>query len=224
MDAGLYLRNYLETANERIYLRFFGTYMKRVVDFVLSALGLIVLSPLFFIIAVIVSLTSPGPAFFRQFRIGRNGCSFKMLKFRTMTVLQDAEKGSFEAGSSARVTRIGRVLRQTKLDELPQLWNVLKGDMALVGPRPEVRKWTLVYPERWAFVHKVRPGITDPAAIAFRNEEDILAAASDPEKAYRLEVLPKKLDMYEMYVKTRSFSGDLKIICRTLYEVLNEIL
>lgn len=118
--------------------------MKRVVDFVLSALGLIVLSPLFFIIAVIVSLTSPGPAFFRQFRIGRNGCSFKMLKFRTMTVLQDAEKGSFEAGSSARVTRIGRVLRQTKLDELPQLWNVLKGDMALVGPRPEVRKWTLV--------------------------------------------------------------------------------
>jgi len=198
--------------------------MKRVVDFVLSAFGLIALSPLFLIIAVIVRLTSPGPAIFRQLRVGRNGRSFNMLKFRTMTVLQDAEKGNFEAGSSARVTRSGRVLRQTKLDELPQLWNVLKGDMALVGPRPEVRKWTLVYPERWAFVHTVRPGITDPAAIVFRNEEDILAAAADPEKAYRLEVLPKKLDMYETYVKTRSFGGDLKIICRTLYEVLNRIL
>jgi lipopolysaccharide/colanic/teichoic acid biosynthesis glycosyltransferase len=193
-------------------------------DFVLSAFGLVALFPLFFIIAVMVRLTSPGPAIFRQIRIGRNGRSFNMLKFRTMTVLQDAEKGSFEAGSSARVTRSGRVLRQTKLDELPQLWNVLKGDMALVGPRPEVRKWTLVYPERWAFVHTVRPGITDPAAIAFRNEEDILAAADDPEKAYRLEVLPKKLDMYETYVKTRSFGGDLKIICRTLHEVLNKIL
>lgn len=198
--------------------------MKRVVDFVLSAFGLIALSPLFLSIAVIVRLTSPGPAIFRQIRVGRNGRSFNMLKFRTMTVLQDAEKGSFEAGSPARVTRSGHVLRQTKLDELPQLWNVLKGDMALVGPRPEVRKWTLVYPERWAFVHTVRPGITDPAAIAFRNEENILAAADDPEKAYRLEVLPKKLDMYETYVKTRSFGGDLKIICRTLYEVLNSIL
>ncbi|MCG2819995.1 MAG: sugar transferase, partial [Actinomycetia bacterium] len=107
---------------------------------------------------------------------------------------------------------------------LPQLWNVLAGDMSMVGPRPEVRKWTEVYPERWAFVHTVRPGITDPAAIAFRYEEEFLASADDPEKTYRLEVLPKKLDMYETYVRNRSFGGDLKIIWRTLREVLHGIL
>lgn len=194
--------------------------MKRVVDFVLSAFGLVVLSPLFLIIAVIVRLTSPGPAFFQQLRVGRNGRSFNMLKFRTMIVLQDAEKGSFEAGSSAHVTRIGRVLRQTKLDELPQLWNVLKGDMALVGPRPEVRKWVDAYPDHWDRILTVRPGITDPGAIEFRNEEDILTMQAEPETYYRNVILPRKLDLYEKYVQTRSFCGDLRILLRTVWAVI----
>jgi len=194
--------------------------MKRIVDFVLSALGLVVLSPLLLLIAVLVRLTSPGPAFFRQLRVGRNGRSFILLKFRTMTVLQDAEKGSLEVGSSARVTRVGRVLRKTKLDELPQLWNVLKGDMAMVGPRPEVRKWVDAYPDHWGRILTVRPGITDPGAIEFRNEEDILAAQSEPETYYRNVILPRKLDLYEEYVQTRSFWGDLWILLRTVWAVI----
>lgn len=194
--------------------------MKRVVDFVFSACGLIVLLPVIAVVAVMVRLASPGPVIFRQFRVGRNGCSFNMLKFRTMTVLQDAEKGSFEAGSSARVTRIGRVLRKTKLDELPQLWNVLKGDMALVGPRPEVRKWVDAYPHHWDRILTVRPGITDPGAIVFRNEEDILATQADPEMYYRNVILPRKLDLYKEYVQTRSFWGDLWILLRTVWAVI----
>ena len=194
--------------------------MKRIVDFMLSALGLVVLSPLLLLIAVLVRLTSPGPAFFRQIRVGWHGRSFIMLKFRTMTELQDAGKGSFDAGSSARVTRIGRVLRKTKMDELPQLWNVLKGDMAVVGPRPEVRKWVDAYPDQWDRILTVRPGITDPGAIEFRNEEDILAAQSDPEAYYRNVILVRKLDLYEKYVHTRSFWGDLRILLRTVWAVI----
>ena len=197
--------------------------MKRFFDILAAAVGLIVLSPVLLITAIAILMLDGWPVLFFHERVGRNGRTFKLLKLRTMTVLKTGEKGGFDAGNRKRVTPIGRFLRRAKMDELPQLWNVLIGDMSIVGPRPEVRKWTLVYPERWAFVHTVRPGITDPAAIVFRNEEDILAAADDPKKAYRLEVLPKKLDMYETYVKTRSFGGDLKIICRTLYKVLNRI-
>jgi lipopolysaccharide/colanic/teichoic acid biosynthesis glycosyltransferase len=194
--------------------------MKRVVDFVFSACGLIVLLPVITVVAVMVRLTSAGPAFIRQLRVGRNGRTFNMLKIRTMTMLQDAEKGSFEAGSSARVTHIGRVLRKTKLDELLQLWNVLKGDMALVGPRPEVRKWVDAYPDHWGSILTVRPGITDPGAIEFRHEEDILAAQLDPETYYRNVILPRKLDLYEEYVQTRSLLGDLWILLRTVWAVI----
>jgi len=133
-----------------------------------------------------------------------------------MTVQPGAEKGSFEVGSTQRVTAVGRFLRKTKLDELPQLWNVLIGDMSLVGPRPEVRKWVEAYPERWAFVHTVRPGITDPASIKFRNEEKLLARSPDPERTYRDEILPQKLALYEEYVRTRSFCGDIKLIFATI--------
>ena len=194
--------------------------MKRMVDFIFSAIGLIVLFPVIMIVVIMIRLTSPGPAFFRQLRVGRNGRSFILLKFRTMTLLQDAEKGSFEAGSSVRVTRIGCFLRKTKLDELPQLWNVLKGNMALVGPRPEVRKWVDAYPECWKRILTVPPGITDPGSIEFRNEEDILAGQSDPESYYRNVILPRKLDLYEEYVQTRSFWGDVRILLRTLWAVI----
>jgi lipopolysaccharide/colanic/teichoic acid biosynthesis glycosyltransferase len=139
-----------------------------------------------------------------------------------MAVRKDAEKGSFDAGSTTRVTRIGKILRKTKLDELPQLWNVLKGDMSLVGPRPEVRKWVEVYSERWCFVHQVRPGITDPASIKFRNEEEILSKSDNPEKTYKDEILPLKLSLYEQYVQDRTFLGDIKLIFQTLWTVVSK--
>ena len=137
-----------------------------------------------------------------------------------MTVQAGTEKGSFEAGSARRVTPVGRFLRKTKLDELPQLWNVIKGEMSLVGPRPEVRKWVDAYPARWARVLEVKPGITDPASIVFRNEEELLAAAKDPEDAYRNAILPRKLDLYEEYLRTRTFWGDVGIIFKTMRVVV----
>ena len=193
---------------------------KRVFDLVIALLGLIVLLPVLAIVAVLVRLSSPGPAQFRQIRVGRGGRDFVLLKFRTMTVQSGSETGAFDAGDGSRVTKVGRFLRATKLDELPQLWNVIRGDMALVGPRPEVRKWVEVNPDRWAIVHAVRPGITDPAAILYRDEEKILANVPDPERLYREEILPRKLDLYEEYVRTRTFWGDLKILGQTAIAII----
>jgi len=136
-----------------------------------------------------------------------------------MTVRPGAEHGSFDPGSAARVTGIGWFLRSWKLDELPQLWNVVRGDMSLVGPRPEVRKWVEAYSDRWARVLTVRPGITDPASIRFRNEEDLLAKSADPEQTYRNKILPIKLDLYEEYIATRSFLGDMVVIVQTALAV-----
>jgi lipopolysaccharide/colanic/teichoic acid biosynthesis glycosyltransferase len=118
------------------------------------------------------------------------------------------------------VTGVGRFLRKTKLDELPQLWNVLFGEMSLVGPRPEVRAWVGAYPERWAVVHRVRPGITDPASIEFRNEEELLSVAVNPDAYYRDVILPRKLDLYEEYIRSRTLSGDIGIVFRTVAAVL----
>ena len=198
--------------------------MKRLFDILAAVVGLIVFCPVLLVTAIAILILDGWPVLFFHERVGRNGRLFHLVKFRTMTVRQNGERGEFDAGNRKRVTPIGRFLRRTKMDELPQLWNVLAGDMSIVGPRPEVRKWTEVYPEHWALVHSVRPGITDPAAIAFRHEEDILAAADDPETTYRLEVLPKKLDMYGEYVRNRSLAGDLKIFWRTMVEVLHGIL
>jgi lipopolysaccharide/colanic/teichoic acid biosynthesis glycosyltransferase len=189
--------------------------LKRIFDLMAAMVGLLVLSPSYLIIALAIRMSSPGPVLFRQIRVGRGGVDFILFKFRTMTVREGSEHGRFDAGDTSRVTRIGRFLRATKLDELPQLWNVVRGDMSLVGPRPEVRKWVEVYPKRWARVHTVRPGITDPASILFRHEERILAEFSDPEGVYREQILPQKLDLYEEYVRTRSLLEDLIILGRT---------
>ncbi|GAB6095170.1 hypothetical protein JCM14469_14220 [Desulfatiferula olefinivorans] len=145
---------------------------------------------------------------------------FKLYKFRSMSIKNNAEDGSFEPGDNSRVTKLGAFIRKTKLDELPQLINVLKGDMSIVGPRPEVRKWVDVYPERWAWVLTVKPGITDPASIYYRNEEDLLSKAEDPETFYRDHILPDKLDLYEEYVRTRTFWGDVGLIMKTILSVL----
>lgn len=191
--------------------------MKRLFDFVSSLFGILILLPLFVILAFAVVIDTGFPVFFLQKRVGLYGRPFFIFKFRTMTLLKDASQGSFDAGDSRRVTRVGRVLRRTKLDELPQLWNVLRGDMSLVGPRPEVQKWVDVYPDRWSRILSLRPGITDNASLEFRNEEEVLAASSNPEKTYRDEVLPRKLDLYDDYVQNHSLAGDLRIIFRTIF-------
>ena len=188
---------------------------KRSFDLALSLAGLVLLVPLLAAIVVLIRLGSAGPALFRQVRVGRQGKNFTLLKFRSMSVRSGSEQGDFDAGDSSRVTCLGRLLRASKLDELPQLWNVVRGEMSLVGPRPEVRKWVDAYPERWAIVHTVRPGITDPASIVYRHEERILAEALDPESVYRDTILPHKLTLYEGYVRSRSFLGDLAILGRT---------
>ena len=194
--------------------------LKRLTDLVISFVLLVVFSPLMIGLAILVAITSPGGALFRQQRVGRDGRPFQLLKFRSMRVRDGTEAGSFDAGDARRVTGVGRFLRKTKLDELPQLINVLRGDMSLVGPRPEVEKWTRVYPERWQTVLRVRPGITDEASIRYRNEEEILAASDDPEEMYRNRILPRKLDLAEQYATAHSLPGDLRIMLATMAAVL----
>ena len=194
--------------------------MKRIFDIIVSLMGLIVLSPLFLLISLAIIISMPGKILFKQDRVGKNGKPFKVYKFRTMKSISDASKGRFDAGDISRVTKLGFILRKYKLDELPQLFNVLFGSMALVGPRPEVKKWTEVYPEKWKIVLQVKPGITDYASIIFRHEEEILARSHNAEDKYKNEILPKKLDMYISYVNNRSFFGDLIIILRTIKKVI----
>ncbi len=185
-------------------------------DITFASLGLLLLSPLLIIVSGIILIFDGRPVLFRQMRVGVNGSCFLLNKFRTMSVVRGAASGTFDAGDSSRITKIGAFLRKTKLDELPQLWNVFKGDMSLVGPRPEVRKWVDAYPERWAKVLTVKPGITDPASIYYRNEEELLAQADDPVACYRDQILPHKLDLYEEYVMTRTFWEDIFLIFKTI--------
>lgn len=194
--------------------------MKRSFDIIFSLIGLILLSPLWLAIGIFISLEDSGPVFFIQTRVGRSGRRFSIFKFRTMSVSAAHKNGRFDPGDTSRVTRTGRVLRKTKLDELPQLLNVLMGDMSLVGPRPEVPVWVDAYPERWKLVLCVRPGITDNASLEFRDEETVLAASADPEATYRQVILPVKLDLYEHYVKHHSFWGDITILWNTFVKVI----
>lgn len=159
----------------------------------------------------------PGPVLFRQLRIGKSWKPFTIYKFRTMVLKQDGESDdSFDAGDKSRITRFGRILRRTKIDELPQLLNLLKGDISLVGPRPEVQKWTEIYKDKWEIVLSVKPGITDNASLEFINEEDILSRSENPEELYQQVILPRKLDLYVEYVNNHSFLKDLKIVMRTI--------
>jgi lipopolysaccharide/colanic/teichoic acid biosynthesis glycosyltransferase len=193
---------------------------KRLFDIILSFSGLMFLSPLLLIVVGLILIWDGTPVLFRQLRVGKNGLEFILNKFRTMIPLQKGSHSSFDAGDGKRVTRLGSFLRKTKFDELPQLWNVLIGDISFVGPRPEVRKWVDAYPERWAKILSVKPGITDPASIYYRNEEELLAKANDPEAYYRDVILPHKLDLYEEYVRTQSFWGDIRLIFKTILVVL----
>jgi len=190
--------------------------LKHAIDFAVSALAVFLLSPIIVLAAVSVKLSSKGPAFFVQRRMGKNGKPFSLYKFRSMTVDLPAQSTGFEPGSTKRITPIGAFLRKTKIDELPQLFNVLAGDMSLVGPRPEVEKYVALFPERWKKILSVRPGITDNASILFRNEEEILSKSTDPHQTYLEEIMPKKLELYETYLDNVSFLGDMGIIARTV--------
>ncbi len=194
--------------------------LKRVIDLVVSMAGLLLLSPLLLLIALMIRFTSQGPVIFRHTRIGRYGRAFELLKFRTMSILINAENGRFDLGNSQRVTRFGQILRKTKLDELPQLWNVWKGEMSLVGPRPEVEPWVREFRDRWDKVLVIRPGMTDPASIMFHDEEYRLSKSSDPEKTYREVILPRKLDLYEKYVNEQTLCGDVQILIQTILVIL----
>jgi len=199
---------------------FYAKTGKRVFDAVAAALGLLLLSPLLLVLALLVKLTSPGPVFYRQQRAGRHGKLFRIAKFRSMFDGSDQTGPTLTSAGDRRVTPVGRVLRRLKLDELPQLWNVLTGEMSLVGPRPEVPHYVESYSASQRRVLTVRPGITDPASIAYRQEEQLLGAQPDPERYYREVVLPEKLSMNLEYVDHISFAYDLSLVLRTTGSIL----
>ncbi len=191
--------------------------IKRCFDLVVAGAALLVCLPLLLLLALAIALIDGLPVLFYQERIGRNGIPFRVFKFRTMRALKGAEQGGFDTGSRSRVTPLGGILRKAKLDELPQLLNVIRGDMSIVGPRPEVQKWVKVYPDRWENVLTVRPGITGPASIAYWNEEAILAASHDADRMYRDEILPRKLSLSELYIQQQSLLKDIIIVAKTIY-------
>jgi lipopolysaccharide/colanic/teichoic acid biosynthesis glycosyltransferase len=194
--------------------------MKRLFDVVVAATGLLLLAPVFVAIAAWIKLDSPGPIFFRQQRVCRFGRLFRIHKFRTMVVDAPARGPAITAGGDRRITRSGRFLRHYKLDELPQLLDVLAGTMSLVGPRPEVPQYVELYPPATrALILSIRPGITDEAALLFRDESELLGRSADPHTTYVQEILPRKLALYESYVRHRSFTGDVAIIWRTITRV-----
>ena len=194
---------------------------KRLLDLVLVVPGLVLLAPLLLFIAVWVRLDSPGPVLFRQQRVGLGGRIFKVLKFRTMVVDAESRGPQITVGADRRITNSGRLLREYKLDELPQLFNVLKGEMSLVGPRPEVPRYVSLYPEETRrVVLSVQPGITDPASIRFMNENALLAKVPDPEIYYVEKLLPEKLAVYQDYVVNRSLIKDLLVIWHTLVNIV----
>ena len=196
--------------------------MKRVFDIVASGLGLIVLSPLFLVLAIWIKLDSKGPVFYRQVRVGYKNKDFRIFKFRSMRV--GADKGSLVTigGHDPRVTRSGYFIRKFKFDELPQLINVFLGDMSLVGPRPEVRHYVDYWTAGQMHVLDVRPGITDPASIKFRNENELMEKAEDPEEYYIEVIMQEKIKLYLEYAEKHSFFYDLGLIFKTFWVIVKE--
>lgn len=194
--------------------------MKRIADILFSLFGLLVLLPVFVVIAIVIAIDTKGGIFFFQIRVGKNNKDFKLFKFRTMRV--DAEsKGQLTIGGrDNRITKAGYFLRRYKLDELPQLLNVLLGDMSLVGPRPEVRKYVDMYTTEQLQVLSVKPGITDYASIKYADESELLAKAENPEQFYIQTIMPDKLAINLEYIKNRSFGADIAILFKTIGKIL----
>jgi lipopolysaccharide/colanic/teichoic acid biosynthesis glycosyltransferase len=190
--------------------------MKRVFDIAFSSAGLIALSPILLLAAVLVKITSAGPVFFKQERMGRGFRPFRIIKFRTMVVDAPAMGGQLTAGRDPRITTVGRLLRATKVDELPQLFNVLRGDMSFVGPRPEVPKYVDQFRSDYEELLSVRPGITDIASLKYRHESELLGDSDDPELLYEQQILPDKIALGKQYIRQQSLGLDVRLICRTV--------
>lgn len=196
--------------------------MKRIFDIVASGIGLILLSPLFVILAIWIKCDSIGPVFYKQVRVGRNNMDFQLFKFRSMRVGSDKKGLITVGGHDPRITRSGYYIRKYKLDEFPQLINVFKGDMSLVGPPPEVRKYVDMYTEEQMHVLDVRPGITDLASIRYRNENELLERVNDPDKYYVEVIMPDKLRINLEYVARHSFTFDIRLIFQTFRAIVSE--
>jgi len=196
--------------------------LKRLFDIVSSSTVLLLTWPLFILIALLIKLNSPGPVFYKQWRVGKGQKSFKIYKFRTMLDGADQPGPAITIGNDKRITRVGTVLRRFELDELPTLLNVLKGEMSVVGPRPELPKYLRFYTEEQQRVFSVKPGMTDPGTVEFRDEAKLLAESAAPEAFYLEKILPEKLRLNLDYLQKQSFLYDLSIIVRTLALILTQ--
>lgn len=197
-------------------------YGKRLIDASFSLVALVVLCPLFAVVGIIIKCTSRGSILYRQDRVGRGGRIFKIAKFRSMVVGADKKGLGITISGDARVTRFGAFLRKSKIDEFPQLWNVLKGEMSLVGPRPELPQYVSGYTPEQRLVFHVRPGITDPASIRYRHEEAVLATSESPDKFYRDVILPDKLAINIQYIRDISVSSDIKCVIQTMTSLFKQ--
>jgi lipopolysaccharide/colanic/teichoic acid biosynthesis glycosyltransferase len=193
---------------------------KRLLDVFVSSVGLLFLSPLFAAVAVLIKFDSRGPLFFRQERVGQGLRTFCIYKFRTMVVDAPLKGGPLTAPEDPRITRLGRALRKTKVDELPQLINVLRGEMTLVGPRPEVPRYVALFQDDYEEILRARPGITDLASLKYRDESSALSLAADPEQEYLTRVLPDKIALAKEYIRRSSFTFDLSLILKTVARIV----
>ncbi|MEW6001821.1 MAG: sugar transferase [Nitrospirota bacterium] len=198
----------------------YNRFGKRVFDLVLSVPSLLILSPVFLVSAVLIKLETPGPIVFSHERVSRDGKTFKLYKFRTM--VKDASKigPSITPANDPRITKVGKLLRKFKIDEMLQIINVIKGDMSVIGPRPEIKKYINKFKDDYREILKIKPGMTDYALISFRNEEKILSQFNDIEEGYIKEVLPEKVKLYREYIGEMSFVTDVKIFFKTIWEIL----
>lgn len=196
--------------------------LKRAFDFTFAFIGLTLSAPFFLLIFLLIKIDSAGPGFYLQERIGRHGKVFRLFKFRTMHVNADRLQAITVGARDPRITNVGYYLRRFKVDELPQLINVLKGDMSLVGPRPELKKFVDLYNTEQRQVLSVRPGITDPASIKFRNENELLEGRDNPIQYYTEVIMPQKLEMNLDYIKKRSVAYDVKLIFATVFSIFNK--
>lgn len=196
--------------------------IKQIFDFFCSLLGIIIFSPTLLIISILIKIDSPGPVVYRSTRIGKNEKPFKLYKFRSLVVNADKIGGPSTSEDDPRLTKIGKLLRKYKLDELPQLFNVVKGEMSLVGPRPEVPKYAKLYKDEEKIIFDVKPGITDLASLWNSNEGVLLNGSKDPEKEYLEKIRPEKVRLQIKYIKEKSFVKDLEIILKTLKKILEK--
>lgn len=193
---------------------------KRAFDMLFATAGLLILLPGFAFIAILIRLDSTGPIFFRQSRVGQHSRLFLIYKFRTMVPEAETLGAQVSTGNDPRITRVGRLLRKYKIDELPQLFNVVLGEMSLVGPRPEVPRYVEAFLSDYEDILQVKPGITDFASLEFRNENELLSNAVDPEAMYLKEILPVKIEYYRKYIREQSIITDFKLILRTIWHVV----